>query len=366
MRVESINGALNVLTLRDSPMNRRHFLACAGALTLAAWPARGQERTLKFADMHSHAGVGRRIDNMRALMAENGMLIVARAISTDRPVTHTVKGRRTVAREAQPGELAANFEERLAQLHESIRREGLTEIVSVETLEHVLAKRVPAAVLAAEGGDFLEGDLKRLEAARKSGLVHLQLVHFRISEIGDISTEAPRYNGLSAFGREVVTACNRLGILIDIAHGTSALIDQTLELSAHPVIYSHGQASSTEPYYTQRLTSARSIHLPVARKVAQKGGVVGIWANGSSYSSLDRYADALLELAEALGATHVGVGTDMDGMTRMVVPTYREFFELAELMAKRGVGSADLDNMLGGNYIRVLKTALAGGQPGGA
>jgi hypothetical protein len=42
MRVESINGALNVLTLRDSPMNRRHFLACAGALTLAAWPARGQ------------------------------------------------------------------------------------------------------------------------------------------------------------------------------------------------------------------------------------------------------------------------------------------------------------------------------------
>src|SRR6185369_15526609 len=142
MRVESINGALNVLTSRDPPMNRRRFLACAGALTLAAWPARGQERALKFADMHSHAGVGRRIDNMRALMAENGMLIVARAISTDRPVTHTVKGRRTVAREAQPGELAANFEERLAQLHESIRREGLTEIVSVETLEHVLAKRV--------------------------------------------------------------------------------------------------------------------------------------------------------------------------------------------------------------------------------
>ena len=229
-------------------MNRRHFLACAGALTLGAWPARGQERAIRFADMHSHAGVGRRIDNMRALMAENGMLIVARAISTDRPVTHTVKGRRTVAREAQPGELAANFEERLAQLHESIRREGLTEIVSVETLEQVLARRVPAAVLAAEGGDFLEGDLKRLEVARKSGLVHLQLVHFRISEIGDISTEAPRYNGLSAFGREVVTACNRLGILIDIAHGTSALIDQTLELSAHPVIYSHGQASSTEPY----------------------------------------------------------------------------------------------------------------------
>ncbi len=349
-------------------MKRRHFLACAGALALAPWPARAQERTLRFADMHSHAGVGRRIDNMRALMADNGMLIIARAIATDRPVTHTVKGRITVAREAQPGELAANFDDRLARLHTTLQREGLTEIVSAETLEHVLARRVPAAVIAAEGGDFLEGDLQRLEAARKNGLVHLQLVHFRVSEIGDISTEAPRYNGLSAFGRDVVAACNRLGILIDIAHGTSALIEQTLELSTRPVIYSHGQASGTEPYYTQRVTAARSIHLPVARKVAQKGGVVGIWANGGSYSSLDRYADALLELAEDLGAAHVGVGTDMDGMTRMVVPTYREFFELAELMTKRGVGAVDLESMLGGNYIRVLKIALTGGEPtkGGA
>jgi membrane dipeptidase len=339
-------------------MNRRRFLACVGPLMYAPWAALAQQRPPGFADMHSHAGVGRRIDTMRDVMADNGLLIVARAISTDRPVTHTVRGRRTIAREARPGELAANFDDRLAQLHATIEREGLVEIVSIETLEQVLAKRVPAAVIAAEGGDFLEGSLQRLHEARKNGLVHLQLVHFRISEIGDISTEAPRYNGLSAFGRDVVTGCNRLGILIDIAHGTSALIEQTLELSTRPVIYSHGQASAAEPYYTQRLSSARSIHLPVARKVAQKGGVVGIWANGSSYSSLDRYADALLELADALGALHVGIGTDMDGMTKMVVPTYREFSELAEVMAKRGVGAVDLGNMLGGNYIRVLKSAL--------
>ena len=344
-------------------MNRRRFLAAAGSLMVAPRAALGQQRPLTFADMHSHAGVGRRIDTMRDLMADNGLLIVARAISTDRPVTHTVRGRRTVAREPRPGELAENFDDRLAKLHSTLQREGLTEIVSIETLEQVLAKRVPAAVIAAEGGDFLEGSLQRLRDARKNGLVHLQLVHFRISEIGDISTEAPRYNGLSAFGRELVAECNRLGILIDIAHGTSDLIEQTLELSTRPVIYSHGQASAGEPHYTQRLSAARSIHLPVARKVAKKGGVVGIWANGASYSSLDRYADALLELAEALGPLHVGVGTDMDGMSKMVVPTYREFSELAELMAKRSVGAADLANMLGGNYIRVLKSALAVDQP---
>jgi membrane dipeptidase len=347
-------------SFRNPFMNRRNFLACASALAFAPLSSRAQDRALKFADMHSHAGVGRRIDNMRAMMADNGMLIVARNIATDRPVTRTIKGRITVVREAQPGELAANFDEWLARLHTNNRDEGLIEIVSAETLEQVLAKRVPAAVIAAEGGDFLEGDLHRLEAARANGLAHLQLVHYRVSEIGDISTEAPRYMGLSAFGREVVAACNRLGILIDVAHGTSALIEQTLELSAQPVIYSHGQASSTEPYYTQRIASARSIHLPVARKVAQQGGVVGIWANGGSYPTLDRYADALLELADTLGAAHVGVGTDMNGMSRMVVPTYREFAELAEVMTRRGVSDAELEMLLGGNYIRVLKNALAG------
>ncbi len=313
----------------------------------------------RFADMHSHAGVGRRIDNMRALMSDNGMLIIARCIATDRPVTQNVKGRISVSRAAQPGELAANFEMRLARLHETIQREGLTEIVSSATLERVVAARLPAAVIAAEGGDFLEGNLQAVATARNNGLVHLQLVHFRLSEIGDISTEAPQYNGLSAFGRTVVQECNRLGILVDVAHGTSALIEQTLDVSTQPVIYSHGQASSSEPHYTQRVTAARAIHLPVAHKIAQKGGVVGIWANGGSFSSLERYADALLDLANALGAAHVGIGTDMDGMTHMVVPTYREFFELAEVMTKRGVSSTELDMMLGGNYIRVLKSALA-------
>ncbi len=343
-------------------MNRRRFIAAASLFALAPLAGRAQERALRFADMHSHAGVGRRLDTMRALMADNGMLIVARTIAADLPVTQSIRGRIQTVREARPGELTEHFEKRLATLHASIRREGLAEIVSAETLDEVLGKRVPAAVIAAEGGDFLEGDLKRLEAFRKEGLVHLQLVHYRLSEIGDISTEAPRYNGLSDFGRDVVAACNRLGILIDVAHGTTPLIEQTLELSTKPVIYSHGQMSSTEPHYTHRVVSARSIHLPVARKVAQKGGVVGIWANATSYPTLDRYADALLELAEQLGVAHAGVGTDMNGMTHVLIPSYREYAELADVMAKRGIADADIGAMLGGNYIRVLKTALAGDQ----
>jgi hypothetical protein len=44
-------------------------------------------------------------------------------------------------------------------------------------LQRVMTGSEPAVVLVAEGGDFINGDMKRLEAARKQGLVHLQLVH---------------------------------------------------------------------------------------------------------------------------------------------------------------------------------------------
>src|SRR5258706_8774458 len=91
-----------------SCMTRRGFLALAGAFACAPLGAFAQTRVLRFADMHSHAGILRRIDSMRAAMEENGMLIVARKIVADGPVIRAFKGRLSAAREAQPGELAKN------------------------------------------------------------------------------------------------------------------------------------------------------------------------------------------------------------------------------------------------------------------
>ena len=50
------------------------------------------------------------------------------------------------------------------------------------------------------------------------GVRVLQLMHYRINEIGDIQTEDPRHKGLTAFGRDVVKEMNKLGMVIDVAH----------------------------------------------------------------------------------------------------------------------------------------------------
>jgi membrane dipeptidase len=310
--------------------------------------------------MHSHIGM-RAAARIRDAMSKNGMLVVARKIVADAPVIRAIPGQGyRMVREPGPGELAKRFDEWMARLRRQHEAEGLSEITSAAALDRASRDGEPAVVLGAEGGDFLGGSINRLEQARSSGLSHLQLVHYRVSELGDISTERPVHGGLTPFGREVVAACNRLGILIDIAHGTSALIEQTLDLAAKPIVYSHGHVTASEPHWTQNALRARAIHKPLAVKIAKNGGVVGIWPIGAMYRSLDAYADALLDAAEALGAAHVGIGTDMAGLSSSVIPDYEGFPALEALLAKRGVRRDDIENMLGKNYLRVLRQALAG------
>ena len=90
-----------------------------------------------------------------------------------------------------------------------------------------------------------------------------------------------------------------------------------------------------------------------------KGGVVGFWALGQQFRALHGMADAVADAAEKLGPAHVGIGSDIAGMPTTVMPTYAGFAELAELLEARGLKGEDLENVLGMNYVRVLRQALA-------
>lgn len=345
-------------------MHRRTFLgwssALAGCAALRPFAARAQAKPLVYADMHSHIGRLGGPVRIREALASNGMLVVARNIVADGPVIRRIAGKGIQqVREPAAGELADRFDRALAQTRAEHKSEKLPEIVDVATLERVMGGSEPGIVIASEGGDFLDGDMKRLEAARREGLVHLQLVHYRVSDIGDISTDRPVHNGLSAFGKQVVSACNRLGILVDVAHCTSDGIAQALEISVKPVIYSHGHVISTSPHWTLSPGRARAISASLARRVAEKGGVVGIWPLGSQYGSLESYASALLDTAQTVGLAHVGVGTDLFGLGgSTVIPGYEQFAQLEEILSKRGLKSGDVRNILGGNYLRALRDAL--------
>lgn len=342
-------------------MDRRGFLKSFSVLGLGLALPRDlmSQPVPRFADMHAHLWI-RQGENMRSFMAAHGMLLVAEKIIPDSPFIRWSRERQAIAawREAKPGEVRRSFDDQLARTLARMKAQDLPAVTSVEGLDRVLRDRTPAIALSSEGADFLEGDLSYLETVRARGLVHLQLLHYRLAEIGDISTEEPRYGGLTDFGKEVVRACNRLGILLDCAHGSSAGIEQMIELSARPVIYSHGWVSPVMPSGWRGGIAARAIHAPLAKKLADRGGVIGLWPLWNSYANLDLYADALIRLVSAYGHSHVGIGTDMDGLGRSTLPSYAEFAELPAYLSKRGLSEAGVEAVLGGNYIRVLREAM--------
>ena len=145
-------------------MHRRAFLSSAfalGSLAVLGPLARAQTKPLAFADMHSHIGYyGGRLD-LRELMIRNGMLVIAQKIVADTAVIRRIPGKGIQqVREPAPGELAGRFDKSLARLRAEHKSDGLTEITDSATLQRIIAGGTePGVVIAAEGADFLDGDL---------------------------------------------------------------------------------------------------------------------------------------------------------------------------------------------------------------
>jgi len=266
-------------------------------------------------------------------------------------------------RDFRPGEAYADYQRQLAGIRAAVAAAGAEVATSPAGLDRAARDARTAVLLGCEGGDFLEGDLRRLEPARAAGLSVLTLVHYRVSEIGDVQTEAPVHDGLSRFGRDVVAECNRLGIVIDCAHASFATTMAVLAASSQPVIISHGQLGYPGTSHP-RLMTARH-----AAAVAEAGGLVGAWPCGITSRSLDDFGIEIIRLAEAAGPDHVAIGTDLDGNYRPVLIRYDQLTGLAAVLRDRGLAPDRVHRVLGGNALRLLNGILpasaADRSPGG-
>lgn len=353
-------------------MNRRALLAaspllCAAPRVAKAQVPAGAGRALGAAamDLHSHAGrvilfpsdPDRAFQPLAAPMREGGMSLVSLAIVPDSPVIRVSGGYIMPYRDAAPGELWAHGQRAFARLHRLVAQEGLTVVTDKAGLARQMRPGAPPAILVeSEGGDFLEGRIDRLEwAFREQKLRHLQLTHYHVNELGDIQTVGAVHNGLTDFGVEVVRACNRLGILVDVAHATLPMVRKAAEVTSKPINLSH-TALTGQPRPFTRLISAEH-----ARVVAQTGGVVGVWPLVGSDPTPRRYAESLARMVDAVGIDHVGIGSDMRGLlARSALEDYRETPGIAQALLETGFDAEGVKKIMGGNFARVLAAVLPG------
>lgn len=160
-----------------------------------------------------------------------------------------------------------------------------------------------------------------MEEAYNLGLRHFGLLHDSDASValGDVYTNPPRYGGLTAFGAAVIKECNRLAILVDLAHANLQTTEGALKVTSRPVIISHTGLDTqlgSNPRMAQMMRP-RLINKEQARIVADAGGLIGVWTHLSDTPV--GYARNVRALVDVIGVDHVCIGTD----TKLTPPSPR-------------------------------------------
>lgn len=252
------------------------------------------------------------------------------------------------------------------------------------------------SLLGMEGGHAIENSLGALRAYYELGVRYMTLTHNVTLDWADAANDVARHNGLTAFGREVVREMNRLGMMVDLAHTSPAVMSQVLTVSEAPVIWSHAAArgvtnvprnvpdsilarlpknggvlmmtfvpgfvSQTVASYNAQLSAVRDSitkRFPNDNDAQFKAAAAWRETHPTPAATIADVADHLDHIKKIAGAAHVGIGGDFDGITETVrgledVSTYPTLF--AELL-KRGWTDAELKGLAGENVLRVFTGA---------
>lgn len=253
-----------------------------------------------------------------------------------------------------------------------------------------------ASLIGMEGGHSIGGSLAVLRQMHALGARYMTLTHFKNNAWADSATDAPAHDGLTAFGEKVVREMQRLGMLVDLAHVSEATMRDVLALKGPPVIVSHSNARAINGH-------TRNISDETLKAIGAQGGIVMVnfypvyvveaarqwsanrdaedarlkalyrgepdaakaglaaWtkANPMPRGSISDVADHLSHIAKLIGADHVGLGGDLDGVESTVVglDDVSMYPALFTELARRGWSQADLEKLSSRNMMRVMKAA---------
>jgi len=181
---------------------------------------------------------------------------------------------------------------------------------SYEEILRAREQKKIAFLLTMEGVEPLGADLDLLRVFYELGLRSLCLTHVRRNAAGDgalFAASGSPGGGLTAFGRDVIRECEKLGIIIDLAHISPAGFDDILEMATKPVIISHTNARK---YYDIE----RNVTDEQIKAVGARGGVIGINAvlvsPHKEQATLDRYIDHIEHVRNLIGIDGVAIGFD--------------------------------------------------------
>ena len=209
-------------------------------------------------------------------------------------------------------------------------------------------------MLGIENGHALDGKIENLYHFAERGIVYMTLCHNGDNDICDSARGSQTHNGVSAFGKQVISEMNRLGIMVDLSHAHEKSFYDALEMSRQPIVCSHSSCRALCDH-------PRNLTDDQMRALAAKGGVMQVTLyNG--FLVKDGQAtieDAMRHLDHAIsvmGIDHVGLGTDFDGDGGICgLASSSELLNFTRQLLERQFSEQDIQKIWGGNFLRVMQ-----------
>jgi membrane dipeptidase len=293
----------------------------------------------------------------------------------------------------------------ITTVREQVRRhpQDLAFATTAEEVRRAHVQGKIAVLMGLEGGHLIDNDLGVLRRYAALGVRYMTLTHGSNTDWADSSTDEPKHNGLTPFGKSVVREMNRLGMLLDISHVSDKTFYDALETSRAPLIASHSSCRAL-------CDVARNMTDDMIRALAKKGGVIHINYNTGFLSqefatarrkidkelnakdaetekryaqnqarmirenervrrdlvaagklppvSWEKIVEHIDHVAKLAGVEHVGLGSDFDGATMPIgMEDCSKLPRLTEALLQKGYSESDIRKILGENTLRVMQEA---------
>ena len=243
-----------------------------------------------------------------------------------------------------------------------------------------------AIVMHFQGPGAIAKELDRIDAFKALGVGMIQLTYNVKNPLGDGACERTDA-GLSNFGLAFIKRCNEARVIVDCSHtGIRTTLD-AFEASSRPAVFSHANARAL-------YDSPRNITDEQISAAADSGGIIGAvgfpgFLGPEPRPTLARFVEHIDYLVETAGIDHVGLGIDyytgqhpvMDTEAAMAryqwsvdcgrwdadvypppphyfptdIETPRTLQALTAALSARGYEPADIEKILGGNWLRVFR-----------
>ena len=236
---------------------------------------------------------------------------------------------------------------------------------TVKDIRKAMASGIFAAVMHIEGCEAIGADLAALDVFYAAGLRSLGPVWSRHNIFGHgvpfaFPSSPDTAPGLTEAGFALVRECNRLGIMIDLAHITEKGFWDVAETSDQPLVASHSNAHALTPV-------ARNLTDRQLDAIRERRGLVGVnyatamlRPDGRSdadtpLSDMIRHIDYLVN---RIGIDCVALGSDFDGATiPEEIGDASGNQRLIAALRQAGYGAEDLTKMASENWLRILASA---------